>query len=268
MTIVSEKIEALRGALIELGQDVTRLSDDELVTRVLGRGNGPVPGWARKDTADRVASLREDYERAGEDVSGLSDAELLNREVEQAHAEAQRHHNAYSMLLQDQVKHDRSVYAAAGRQVKESVEARGGMYLEAIVRRSAVPLTGLIYRISQLSERSGPKVVEELKNAAQRVQWQLDGVVTHKVLDEVARTDKGVKLVDGQSAEIQRLRDVVTAQARRLHAEQGYKGPRGNGRCECPGCEMLRDMDDDRQPGLHTLTDSAAVPARHLVPEG
>lgn len=262
---MTEKIKVLRAALIELGQDVSRLSDDELVTLTLGRSGGPVPAWVRKDAADRIASLRGDCERAGEDVSDLSDAELLNREVEQAHAEARRHQNAYSMLLQDQAKHDRSVYAAASRQAQEAVQARGGMYLEVIVRRSALPLTGLIHRISELPERPGPKVVEELKNAAQSVRWQLDGVVTRGVLDEVARTDEGVKLVDAQSAEIQRLRDVVTAQARRLHDEHGpRKG--GEGRCECPGCEMIRDMDDDRRPVLHTLVGVGNIPARRLAP--
>jgi hypothetical protein len=247
MTNIDEKTKALREALVNLGQDIGHLSNDELVSLVLGRGDCVVPAWARQDTAARVASLRESYERAGEDVSDLSDAELLNREVEQAHAEARRHHNAYSMLLQDQVKHDRSVHAAAGRLAREAVEARGGMYLEAIVRRSALPLTGLIHRVSELSERPGPKVVEELKNAAQRVRWQLDGVVSRTALDEVARTDEGVKLVDAQSAEIKRLRDLVTSRARRLHDAHG---PRigGEGRCECPGCEMLRDMDDDREP--------------------
>lgn len=264
-TTPAEKIKALREAYVNLGQDVTRFSDDELLTLALGRGARPVPAWARKDTADRIASLREEAEKFGEDVTGLSDAELLNREVEQAHAEARRHHNAYSVLLQDQVKHDRSVYAAASRQAKEAVQARGGMYLEAIVRRSAVPLTGLIYRISELPERPGPKVVEELKNAAQAVRWQLDGVVTDQVVDEVARTDEGVKLVDAQAAEIQRLRDVVLAQARRLHDEHGPRRG-GEGRCECPGCEMIRDMDDDREPVLHT--DSRAVPAQTAVTKG
>lgn len=256
MTIIAAKIKALREALIELGQDVSRLSDDELVTLTLGRSDGPVPAWARMDTADRIASLREDYERAGEDVSDLPDAELLNREVEQAHAEARRHHNAYSMLLQDQVKHDRSVYSAAGRQARDAVDARGGLYLEAIVRRSALPLTGLIHRVSELSERPGPKVVEELKNAAQAARWQLDGVVTRSVLDEVSRTDEGVKLVDTQAEEIKRLREFITSQGRRLHAEHG---PRKNsaGRCECPGCELIQDMDLAGVDGAPAIEEAA-----------
>ena len=235
-------VDALREALIELGQDVRRFDDAELLRLALGRGDAPVPAWAEKTADERVTALREEYKRQGEDVTGLSDAELLNRALTQALAESRRHENAYSSLLQDQVKHDRAVYAAASRQAKAAVDARGGMYLEAIVRRSALPLTGLIFRISELSERPGPKVVEELKSAAQSVKWQLDGVVTRGVLDEVARTDEGVKLVDAQSAEITRLREVVMAEGRRLHAGHGHR--QTGQRCECTGCELIRAMDD------------------------
>ena len=251
-------VNALREALIELGQDVRRFDDAGLLRLALGRGDAPVPAWADKTADERVKALRDDYQRQGEDVTGLSDTELLNRALTQAQAESRRHENALSSLLQDQVKHDRSVYSAASRQAKEAVDARGGLYLEAIVRRSALPLTGLIYRISELSERPGLKVVEELKSAAQAVKWQLDGVVTRSVLDEVARTDEGVKLVDAQSAEIKRLREFIAAQGRRLHAEHGpRKG--GEGRCECTGCELIRAM--DAVPAEQAATPTSAATA-------
>lgn len=247
MTTTDERMKALREALGALGQDTRHLSDDELLAQALGRGPRTAPAWAAKDAAGRVAALREDYERAGDDVSDVSDLELLNRELGRANAESNRHSSAFMLLLQDQVKHDRSVYAAAMRQAREAVDARGGMYLEAIVRRSALPLTGLVHRVTELPERPGPKVVEELKAAAQRVKWQLDGVVTRSVLDEVARTDEGVKLVDAQAAEIQRLRESITAQGHRLHDEHAAAMGRASGRCECPGCELIRSMDDDRE---------------------
>lgn len=254
-------VDALRQALIELGQDVRRFDDAGLLRLTLGRGDAPVPAWADKTADERVTALREDYKRQGEDVTGLSDAELLNRALTQALAESRRHENALSSLLQDRVKHDRAVYSAASRQAKQAVDARGGMYLEAIVRRSALPLTGLIFRISELPERPGPKVVEELKSAAQSVKWQLDGVVTRGVLDEVARTDEGVKLVDAQSAEITRLREVVMAEGRRLHAGHGHR--QTGQRCECTGCELIRAMDDvpAEQAAEPTPTVSAATAA-------
>lgn len=246
MSIISEKIKALREAYVELGQDVSRFSDDALLSMALGTGPAPVPAWADKTAAERVEALREDYARMGEDISDLSDAELLNRELTRMQAESRRHENAYSTLLQDQVKYDRSVYASANRTAREAVDARGSLYLNAIIRRSAVPLTGLIYRISQLPERPGPKQVEELKGAARTVEWQLDGVVTAPVIREVAEHDEGVKLVEAQRAEITRLRKFITEQGQALHAAHGpRKGEEG--RCECPGCELIRSMDDDRE---------------------
>ncbi|GAA3113522.1 hypothetical protein [Streptomyces echinatus] len=194
------------------------------------------------NAADRVAALREEYARLGEPVDHLTDAELLNREVERTQKESRRHENAYSSLLQDQVKHDRSVYAAARREAADQQIARGGLYLGVIVRRAATPITGLLYRISQLPDRPAPKVVEELRSAARRAQWTLDGVVTDKVLDEVAERDPEVKLAEAQAAEIQRLRSVLVEQGQRLHRDHADLGSH-LGRCECPGCELIRVMD-------------------------
>lgn len=196
---------------------------------------------ASTNAADRVAALRDEYARLDEDVTGLSDAELLFRELDRSRAESRRHENNASSLLQDQVKHDRAVYAAARRESVENLNARGGLYLGAIVRRSATPITGLLYRISQLPDRPGPKVVEELRNAARTAQWALDGVVTNKVLGEVAERDPEVKLTEAQAAELQRLRDVIVKQGQRLHTDSG---PRVGHRCECAGCELIRAMDD------------------------
>jgi hypothetical protein len=194
---------------------------------------------------ERIAAIRDECARLGEDVTNLSDTELLLRHIDQAWAESRRHENNYNSLLQDQVKRDRSVYTAARREAAEQQNARGGLYLAAIVRRSATPITGLIYRISQLPDRPGPKVIEELRSAARAAQWTLDGVVTDRVLGEIAERDPEVKLTEAQAVEIQRLREFVTALGRKLHAKHGGKGSRDNGwRCDCSGCELIRAMDD------------------------
>lgn len=192
---------------------------------------------------ERVAAIRDEYARSGEDVAHLSDAELLLRQLDRAWAESRRHENNYSSLLQDQVKHDRSVYAAARREAAEWQSALAGLYLNAAVRKAATPITGLIYRISQLSERPGPKVVEELKSAAQQAEWMLNGVVRDQVLAEVAERDPDVKLATAQAAEIKRLREVIVEQGQRLHRGHADLGSH-LGRCECPGCELIRVMDD------------------------
>lgn len=251
-------VKALREALIELGQDVRRFDDAGLLRLALGTGDAPVPDWANKTAQERVNALREDCKRQGEDVTSLSDAELLNRALTQSLAESRRHENAHTSLLQDRVQHDRSVYAAARRSAAEQHSALAGLYLNAAVRKAAVPVTGLIYRISQLPDRPGPKVVEELKGAAQQAEWTLDGVVRDKALAEIAERDPDVKLANAQAAEINRLREVIQAEGRRLHAGHGHR--QVGHRCECTGCELIRAMDDvpAEQP---TPTISAATAA-------
>ncbi|MER5902953.1 hypothetical protein ABT150_23080 [Streptomyces mirabilis] len=196
---------------------------------------------ATTSAADRIAALRDEYERLGEDVTGLTDTELLYREVDRLAAESRRHENNASSLLQDQVKHDRAVYTAARREAAEQQIAHGGLYLGAIVRRAATPITGLLYRISQLPDRPGSKVVEELRNAARTAEWTLNGVVNDRVLHEVAERDPEVTLAEAQADEIQRLRAVIVEQGQHLHTDAG---PRTSHRCECTGCELIRAMDD------------------------
>ena len=183
-----------------------------------------------------------------------SDTELLFRHLDTAWAESRRHENNHSSLLQDQVKHDRSVYAAARRAAAEWQSALAGLYLNAAVRKAASPVTGLIYRISQMPDRPGAKVVEELKAAAQQAEWMLDGVVRDAALAEIGERDPDVKLAEAQAAEIERLRTVIVQQGQNLHTDNG---PRTGPRCECPGCELIRAMDD--VPVEHTTSAAKAA---------
>lgn len=194
-----------------------------------------------KTVAERITALRDECARFGEDVGHLSDAELLLRQVDQVWAESRRHENNASTLLQDQVRHDRAVYAAARRAAAEWQSALAGLYLNAAIRKAAAPVSGLIYRISQLPDRPGPKVVEDLKAAARQADWVLDGLVRDKALAEIGERDPDVKLANAQAAEIGRLRQVIVEQGQLLHSDSG---PRAGRRCECTGCELIRAMDD------------------------
>jgi hypothetical protein len=207
-----------------------------------------------KTAAERVAALRDEYARLGENVDHLSDLDLINQELERTQKESRRHENAYSSLLQDQAKHDRSVYAAARRAAAEWHSALAGLYLNAAVRKAALPVTGLIYRISQLPDRPGAKVVEELKAAARQAEWALDGVVRDAALAEIGERDPHVKIAEAQAAEIQRLRNVIVQQGQHLHTDNG---PRTGHRCECTGCELIRAMDD--VPTQHTTAAAKAA---------
>jgi hypothetical protein len=200
-----------------------------------------------KNTAERVAALRDEYARLGENVDHLTDTELLCREIDRLAAESRRHENNYSNLLQDQVKHDRSVYAAARRSAQGDVTARAGLYLQAILRRSAHPINAVVHRASELPDDGKAPVqqVRGLKEAADQAKWLLSGMVGDRQSLEDAAKDPGVQLVDKLSDEIRRMRSFVEEKARWLHATHSSKDTVGRGgRCECPGCELVRAMDD------------------------
>lgn len=243
-------VKALREALIELGQDVRWLDDAELLRLALGRGDTPAPEWATKTAGERVTALREDYKRQGEDVTGLSDTELLNRALTQALAESRRHENAHSSLLQDQVKHDRAVYVAARREAAEDRRAWAGMYLGHLVRSSASSINAVINRAAELPHGRVPlEQTRELKAAAERAKWMMSGLVGHRQtqFDEARQQNPQIALVEKQRDEILRLRSFIAEQGRWLHAKHSSKDTCGaGGRCECPGCELVRAMDDVR----------------------
>lgn len=254
-------VDKLRNALIELGQDVRRFDNAGLLRLALGRGDGPVPDWADKTADERVKALREDYARRGEDVAGLSDADLLSQALTQALAESRRHENAYTSLLQDQVKHDRSVYATARRSAQGDITARAGLYLQAILRQSAQPINAVVHRASELPADGKAPVqqVRDLKAAADNAKWLLSGMVGDRQTLEDAARDPEIQLVEKLNDEIRRLREVIAAEGRRLHAGHGHRktGPR----CECTGCELIRAMDDVPTEQADTLTPSAATAA-------
>ncbi|GAA4823808.1 hypothetical protein [Streptomyces ziwulingensis] len=218
--------------------------------------------------AERAAALRAEYARLGENVDHLSDLDLLNREVERVASESRRHQNAYSALLQDQVKKEQSCWAAARRASAEDRSAWAGMYLGHLVRLNAHQINGLIHRAAQLPDGRVPvEVARALKEAAQQAKWSMSGVIggTHSQLDGVRRQSEEIRLVEKQRDEIWRLRQFITELGQRLHVQHGGKGSRENGwRCECSGCELIRAMDDvpvERDAEIATPTTSAVTAA-------
>lgn len=197
-----------------------------------------------KTATERIAAIRDEYARLGEDVSGLSDTELLLCRLDMAWTESRRHENNYSSLLQDQVKHDRSVYAAARRSAQGDLAARAGLYLQAILRDAARPINEAVHRAAELPEdgKASAQQVRDLEAAADRAKWLLSGMVGDRQTLADAAKDPGVQLTEKLNAEIRRLREVIQAEGRRLHAGHGHRtsGPR----CECTGCELIRAMDD------------------------
>ncbi|WP_159042063.1 hypothetical protein [Streptomyces ambofaciens] len=211
--------------------------------------------------SERAASLRDEYARLGENVNHLSDIDLLNREVERWANESRRHENAYNSLLQDQVKHDQSVYAAARRAAAEDRIAWAGMYLGHLVAQSAHSINAVIHRAAELPDGRVPvEQARELKSAAERAKWAMSGLVGHRQgqLEEARRQNPEISLVEKQREEILRLRGFITDLGQSFHAERGVTG---RGRCECSGCELIRAMDDVPAEQTITSTLSAATAA-------
>lgn len=208
----------------------------------------PVDGVEVTTATDKIASLREEYARLGDDVTTLSDVELLLKELDRTQHESRRHENNYTSLLQDQIKKDRSVWAAARRAAAEDRIAWAGMYLGHLVSRSAGSINEVINRAAELPDGRVPvELTRALKESAGRAKWQMSGLVGHRAsqLDEARAQSPSIALVGKQREEILRLRDFIAAIGQQIHATRGSKGSQSNGwRCECQGCELLRSMDD------------------------
>lgn len=208
---------------------------------------------------ERIAAIRDEYARCGEDVTSLSDTELLFRHLDTAWAESRRHENNYTSLLQDQVKHDRSVYAAARRSAQGDVTARAGLYLQVILRKSARPINEVVHRASELPADGKVPIqqVRDLKAAADNAKWLLSGMVGDRQTIEDAGRAPEVQLVEKLNDEIRRMRSFVDEQGRWLHAKHSSSETRSRGRCECTGCELIRAMDD--VPAEHTPSAATAA---------
>lgn len=239
---IDQKIKNLREALADLGQDTRQWSDDDLVHRVLSGGPSRLPEWADRSGPARLETLRVELAREGTDVTGLSDVELMGLELNRSWAESRRHHNAYSMLLQDQVKEHRAVRTATHRAAVADITAQAGLYLQVILRRNASPVEGVIYRAENLPEtgRATPKDVKELRSAALRARFMLSGLASESAIADAGK-DESIQVLDALKAELRRVQRVIGVIGKELHGEYG----RTTGRmCECVGCELIREVND------------------------
>jgi hypothetical protein len=239
---IDQKIKNLRAALADLGQDTRQWTDEDLVSRILSGGPSRLPAWADRSADGRVESLRAEYAREGLDVTGLSDTAVLGIELNRAWAEARRHENAYTSLLQTQVQEHRAVRTASHRAAVQDVTAQAGLYLQAILRQQAQPIDGVIYRAEQIPEdgRMPVQAARELRSAALQARWLLSGLSSTSALAEAGK-DEDVQALEALKAELRRMQEAVMSAGRALHATYGQTAGR---LCECPGCELIREVHD------------------------
>lgn len=138
--------------------------------------------------------------------------------------------NRYEALLQDQTRHDRDVYAAARASAQRDRAGWEETVRRAFHRQYLEPLNTLAYQASILPERPKKADLDPLRNAAPECL---------RMLREPPQSD-GTRLITQQNAEIQRLRALVLAAGRQLHAAAAVGEVMS---CRCVGCELIRNMD-------------------------
>ncbi len=240
---IDQTIKNLRAALADLGQDTRQWTDEDLVSRILSGGPSRLPAWADLSAEDTVARLRESEQyRVGRPAAGLSDTALLGVELNRAWAEARRHENAYTSLLQTQVQEHRAVRTAAHRAAVQDITAQAGLYLRAILQRHAQPIDGVIHRAEQIPEdgRMPVQAARELRSAALKARWLLRGLSSEAAIEE-AEKDEDVQALKRLKAELARMQAAVQSAGEALHAAYG---PTAGDLCVCPGCELIREVHD------------------------
>jgi hypothetical protein len=157
----------------------------------------------------------------------------------------------YQRLLNDRSSWEKSVRAAARREAQDHMRAFASLYLGPLMEQLTFPVRPALYRATQLdpsrartaAERSQQ---EQLRNAAQAALAAWDERTGRDQAAAAFAADPG-------EAEIRRFRTLITATGQRLHRE--WAGPSTatgpGGRCSCPGCDLIRDMDTEGLPAPH-----------------
>ena len=131
---IDQKIKNLRAALAELGQDTNQWTDADLL-KVTLTGASRLPRWADQTPEQRLTECVARGERP--------ETELLGEALNQAWAEARRHENAYTMLLQTQVQ-ERMINRVEAEQARllEAVSDLSHGLLGLKVRTNAAVMAG------------------------------------------------------------------------------------------------------------------------------
>jgi hypothetical protein len=141
--------------------------------------------------------------------------QAMDREASKARTEASR-------LLQQQVRHDRDVYAAAKRDAWDEVLRNANLHVKS---QAARELRHLVFNLTRLPEKPRPVDIEFIRTAARDVTTVLNGI--------------DVEAPGTELAELHRLRNALTAAGQQLHK---VLVPDETGHCRCRGCELIRQV--------------------------
>lgn len=159
------------------------------------------------------------------DDEQAEEVERLREELEGLNGELTRLNDRYMRLLKERTSWERTVRTAARNEAWRQVQFKHELY---VFPKVTEPFSLLCGKIRALPDRASADQIERLKWAAQDVYERL-----RKAAEDPEIT--------GQLAEVGRLREAVQVQARKLHEQfsDSSQGP-----CMCPGCELVRSIDD------------------------
>lgn len=172
-----------------------------------------------------MTTAREARQDALWDGEHAEEVERLHRDLEAVHGELTRLNDRYMILLKERSEWERTARAAARREAWRQVVFNHELY---VYPKVTEPFSQLCGRIRALPDKPAAEQVDALKAAGRDVSRRLT---------EAAKDPQ----TSGQLDEMIRLRDAVQAQAIKLHEQFGdlSQGP-----CVCPGCELVRSIDD------------------------
>jgi hypothetical protein len=144
----------------------------------------------------------------------------------------------YMRLLRDQSQFGRDVRAAAQSEAQREIYDWGDRWADAHIAAAERDVTWLAEQVTRVIPDDGGRISAadawELRRLASAAAARLKETKPPETIrDDAAR------------AELTRLREVVTAMGRRMHAEHPDED-RMHG-CHCQGCELIRGMDAGRE---------------------
>ena len=120
----------------------------------------------------------------------------------------------------EQGRWEKDIRAAAKRQAWDDVTFNVRDYVKPLIARE---LSTILYELSALPEKPSSTDLHFVRSAAASLKDWLAGL--------------DIEPEGSYVAELKRLRDALTEQGQKLHAEYGQSTGE---RCGCPGCELIR----------------------------
>lgn len=144
----------------------------------------------------------------------------------------------YYRLLTTQSQFERDVRAAAWRAALDAAHAFGDMWAQWRCADAMIVITAVCHQVRQYVPEGGGRIS---RAAAERLHIRVRLAEAHLREQQAPVTFT----TEAARAEVIRLRQLIVTEGQKLHADSQSNSPP----CRCPGCELIRSMDDVAIPG-------------------